>query len=227
MPEENKSEQPQSGQEPQKQEPAKQEPDYRKMYEEQQKNLQEMKEAMERTNSLLEQQRQQPAPQASRDPYEPALDFASTYNIPQEAAKALIKESVRVGMSLMQEQQMRDAARVSELRRIHDNFYSKNSDLAEHKAIVAAFADEVQKENPSVSMDEGFKEAAKRAREYVKSMQAKLSSTIPTPPDILPGGGAQDGAGQDGGNAPSMTPDAELDADIKMRRDLKAKAFNR
>jgi hypothetical protein len=51
------------------------------------------------------------------------------------------------------------------MRELVDNFYAENSDLANVRKTVGAIANEISQENPNLTLDEVFAEAAKRTRE--------------------------------------------------------------
>lgn len=51
------------------------------------------------------------------------------------------------------------------MRELVDNFYAENSDLVNVRKTVGAIANEISQENPNLTLDEVFAEAAKRTRE--------------------------------------------------------------
>ncbi len=177
--------------------------------------------AMERMTQIMAQPVAQPQPIVQPlDALAFGDDFATKYSIPVEAAQEIARRT----LAAAREEYRREQSAMAQMKDVHDRFYKENTDLVEHKAVVAAFADELQKENPQVSLKEACKEAARRAREYIKKVQDGVQ--VPAPLPVLPGGGSRDGQPPAQPDGP-VTPEDELRAELKERQDQRAKAVGR
>ena len=165
---------------------------------------------------------QVPAPLA--DPYGFGDDFAAKYSISVEAARAIAEATAtHIKADLRREYQVQQQAERNS-RDLHDRFYRENADLVEHKSVVAAMADEIQRESPNLTVAQACVESAKRARAYIKGVQDKVRGG-PEPLPILPGGGGGGGGQQPPSPEGPLSPEAEIQADLKERQAQKAKAI--
>ena len=164
-----------------------------------------------------------PPPAPLADPYGFGDDFAQRYSIPVEAARAIAEAATNKTKADLRAEYQRQRADEQAARDLHEKFYKDNPDLAAHKAVVAAMADEIQKSSPQMTIAVACTEAAKRSRAYIKSVQDAVRSG-PEPLPILPGGG---GGGGQQPPAPEgqLSPEAELQAELVERRNTKAKAI--
>lgn len=83
------------------------------------------------------------------------------------------------------------------MRELVDGFYSTNPDLQNAKKTVGAIANEVSQENPNLTLDEVFAEAAKRTREVLglppQAIQQQQSAVKPNLPSRRQPGNRRNG----------------------------------
>lgn len=87
----------------------------------------------------------------------------------QTAAPNVVKEHITQHMTM---------------RELVDNFYADNSDLVNVRKTVGAIANEISQENPNLTLDEVFAEAAKRTRETLGLPALEQRQTQPNKPNL-------------------------------------------